>query len=111
MNPAESGQTALHVQHIACVNNAGFVMDFKVSNRDGHKAGDSGGYPINQVRSIDVATLQFNGRGAEVGEEIHPVVHAHAGVTKEGPTVRYAPNGQTATYTVTGTTLIYSINR
>ncbi|MCF7223274.1 hypothetical protein [Marilutibacter chinensis] len=110
MNPAESGDVDLHVQHIACVNNAGFVMSFQIRRqRDGRHAGDSGNYPINQSRRVDLSQLEFDGGGLEVGDLVQPRVHAVLGSTREGPMVRYAPNGQTATFNVRGTTLHYSV--
>ncbi|MDH5824917.1 hypothetical protein QFW77_18280 [Luteimonas sp. RD2P54] len=110
MNPAESGSTELFVQHIACVNNAGFVMWFEIERaRDNATAGHSGRYPINQSRRLDAAGLEFPAPPLKVGDLIHPRVHAIAGRTERGPAVRYAPNGQTATFAVTGTTLLYSI--
>lgn len=110
MNPAESGSVDLHVQHIACVNNAGFVMNFQIRRqRDGRDAGDSGRYPINQSRRIDLSGLEFGGDRLQIGDLVQPRVNAVAGSTRDGPGVRYAPNGQTATFNVRGTTLDYSV--
>lgn len=98
-------------QRIACVNNAGFVMNFSVSVlniEDGTSqvVGDSGTYPIDQARVIDLANF-----GIEEGSLIRPHVNAVWGVSNEGNHyVRYASNGATATYNVTGTTLNYSVN-
>lgn len=99
------------VQRIVCVNHAGFVMNFSVSIlniEDGSTrvVGDSGSYPIGQTRVIDLANY-----GIEEGSLIRPFVHAAWGVSNEGNRyARYAPNGGSATYHVTGTTLNYSVD-
>lgn len=111
MNPSESGNTDLHVQHIACVNNGAFLMKFEVERVAGGKAGDSGNYPAGKTRSLDLSTLTFRGNPLAVGEQVRPVVHVVAGRTHSGPAVSFAPNGHTATFSVHGTTLIYSIDR
>ena len=97
-------------QKIVCVNHAGFVMNFSVSIlniEDGSTLviGDSGSYPIGQTRVIDLADY-----GIEEGSLIRPFVHASWGVSNEGNRyARYSPNGASATYHVTGTTLNYSV--
>lgn len=112
MNPAESGETELFVQHIACINNAGFAMWFEIDRvSGGGQAGRTRRYPINQTRKVDLATLRFNDEPLQVGDEVRPRVRAIAGQLRTGPSVRYAPNGHTATYTVRGTTLNFSVRR
>lgn len=115
MNPSESGQTDLHVQHIACTNNGAFVMSFEIERLNGDRvvarAGGSGNFPAGQTRSIDLAGLQFDGHKLEVGDRVRPRVHVVLGRTQSGPAAVYAPNGHTATYSVRGATLTYSINR
>jgi hypothetical protein len=101
---------AMEVQKIACVNNAGFVMNFQVAylDEDGNTqvTDNSGNYPIDQTRTIDLA-----GAGIEEGSFMWPHVHAVLGITKDGePKVKYAKNGHVGTYEVKGTTLIYSVN-
>jgi hypothetical protein len=101
----------MKAQRIACVNNAGFVMNFSVSVlnvEDGTSrvVGDSGTYPINQARVIDLANF-----GIEEGSLVRPHVNAVWGVSNEGNRyVIYDPDAATATYNVTGTTLNYSVN-
>lgn len=96
----------MNVQKIACTNNAGFVMKFEVHTTTGLQTGDSGNYPIDQTRVIDLGNL-----GIAEGTEIFPVVHAILGKTNSGePHVFYSTNGQVATYEVRGSTLNYSVN-
>jgi hypothetical protein len=103
---------ALQVQTIACVNNAGFVMSFGLEILDMNTLRpliienlDSGNYPIDQTRSIDLSTT-----GIEEGTIVRPQVRAVWGDTNLGDRyVVYAANGQTATYEVSGTTLNYSV--
>lgn len=111
MNPSESGNVELFVQHIACTNNAGFVMWFEIDRPAGGRAGRSGRFPVNQTRGVDLATLSFNGQPLRVGDEVRPRVRAVAGRLRLGTNVRYADNGQTATFTVRGTTLSFSVRR
>ncbi|MEV6601312.1 hypothetical protein AB0M36_31335 [Actinoplanes sp. NPDC051346] len=62
-------------------------------------------YPINQWRLIDLTSTPL----AE-GVDVRPLVHAAAGDDVVGDTfVSYCANGQTATYTASGTTLNYSV--
>jgi len=102
---------ATPVQRIACSNAAAFVMSFNIKaigvNDDGGDAfvGDSGTYPIDQTRSLDLSTL-----GIPVGALVVPHVSAVLGTNNEGDKkCIYQPNGQTATYNVTGTTLFFSV--
>jgi hypothetical protein len=100
------------VQSVACVNNAGFVMSFGITVLDtatitehAVEGVDSGNYPIVQTRTIDLATI-----GIEEGTILWPRVHAVGGRTERGDDgVRYAQNGQTATYEVSGTTLDFDV--
>ena len=43
------------------------------------------------------------------GTPVQIAVHADAGVTEHGSGVAFAPNGNTATFTVTGTTQSFSV--
>jgi len=100
------------VQTIACVNNAGFVMSFGLEVLDidnGIEATindlDSGNYPIDQTRTIDLSATNI----AE-GTLVRPQARAVWGDTNHGNRwVKYAQNGQTATYEVRGTTLNYDV--
>ena len=101
------------VQTIACVNNAGFVMSFGFEIFDLDigalvtlEGVDSGNYPIDQERSIDLSTT-----GIPEGTQVRPQVRAVWGDTNTGNRfVQFAKNGETATYDVRGTTLNYSVN-
>lgn len=102
----------LQVQRIACVNNAGFVMNFSIqwldNNGNWNTAGwNSGNYPIDQTQtSPDLAAIGV----AADAIAVRPWVNAIAGLSMEGtPMVSYAANNQTATFVVAGTTLGYSV--
>ncbi|MBX9401726.1 hypothetical protein K4L06_10420 [Lysobacter sp. BMK333-48F3] len=114
-NPAESGQPELHVQHIACINNAGFSMRFVVQRLDGDTAVSqalaAGAFPLGQTRSVDLSTLLFHGRKLQVGDRVRVRVGAVGGGRRNGPSVAFAPNGHTATFNVRGTIASFSINR
>jgi hypothetical protein len=93
------------VQKVAVVNNGGFVIDFQITTRDGQLSAPTDDYPINQWRIVDLASTAF----AE-GIDVRPLVHAQAGDDVAGNVfVSYCVNGQTATYTASGTTLDYSV--
>ncbi|MBN7135121.1 hypothetical protein A7A76_10145 [Lysobacter enzymogenes] len=111
MNPSESGETDLHVQHIACANNAAFVMSFAIEREGGGRAGASGRFAIHQTRSIDLAQLRFGDEPLHVGDRVSARVSAVAGRTRNGPSIAFAPNGHTATFSVRGTTLSFTIRR
>jgi hypothetical protein len=104
---------AINVQTIACVNDAGFVMNFglEVLNLDDGTINilpnfNSGNYPIDQTRSVDMTTV-----GISDGTLVRPHVWAILGTNNPGNKfVQFTRNGQTATYEVSGTTLFYSVN-
>ena len=94
----------LEVQKIACVNDAGFVMNFRVKTAGGESS-STDNYPIDQSRAIDLAALPFR-----EGLEFWPEVHAILGKTHSAKDhIVFKQNGQTATYEVRGTTLDYSV--
>jgi hypothetical protein len=102
---AAHAQAAPCVQKIAVVNNAGFVLSWAASTRTGEESAPTDRYPIDQTRTIDLATTAF-----PTGTDVRPLVSAVAGATAYGNSyVSYCDNGQTATYTVTGTTLDYTV--
>ncbi len=102
---AAPAQAAPCVQKIAVVNNAGFVLSWAASTRTGEQSPSTDAYPINQTRTTDLNTTSF-----PEGTDVRPVVDAVAGTTAHGNSyVSYCDNGQTATYTVTGTTLDHSV--
>lgn len=93
------------VQNIAVINNGAFTMSFLVSNRVGISSTPTDSYAINNFRVIDLTSTPI-----PVGDDVRPVVSATAGNTVASPTfVSYCANGQTATYTATGTTLNFSV--
>ncbi|MEU3118010.1 MULTISPECIES: hypothetical protein [Micromonospora] len=102
---AASAQAEPCVQRIAVVNNAAFVMSFSVQASNGLETANTDNYPINQSRTIDLTTTAL-----PVGADVRPVVDAVAGATRTPSSfVSYCENGQTATYSVTGTTYDYSV--
>ena len=93
------------VQKVAVVNNGGFVINFQLTTRDGQLSAPTDNYPINQWRIVDLASTPF----AE-GVDVRPLVHAQAGNDVPGNVfVSYCVNGQTATYTASGTTTNYTV--
>jgi hypothetical protein len=93
------------VQKIAVVNNGGFVLNFQVSTRTGELSAPTDDYPINQWRLIDLTSTPLT-----AGDDVRPLVHATAGDDVLGNSfVSYCANGQTATYTASGTTLNYTV--
>ncbi|MGO4775978.1 hypothetical protein AB4084_10815, partial [Lysobacter sp. 2RAB21] len=73
-NPAQSGQPELHVQHIACANNAAFVLRFIIQRLDGDRvisqATAGGAFPAGQTRSVDLSALRFHGQALDVGDRV-----------------------------------------
>ena len=80
------------------------MRSFYVQVGTGLPTSDSGNYPIDQHRVIDLGDI-----GCGDGEDIWPVVSAVLGKTLSGAHVTFAKNGQTARYEVRGTTLNYSV--
>ena len=106
--PAAAAPVALAtpcVQKIAVVNNGGFVINFQVTTREGTLSAPTDTYPVNQWRIIDLTSTPL-----EEGVDVRPLVHATAGDDVLGNNfVSYCANGQTATYTASGTTLNYTV--
>jgi hypothetical protein len=93
------------VQKVAVVNNGGFTINFQLTTRTGELSATTDTYPINQWRLVDLASTPF----AE-GSDVRPLVNATAGNSVPGNVfVSYCANGQTATYTASGTTLNYTV--
>ncbi|MEV8509915.1 hypothetical protein AB0368_34525 [Actinoplanes sp. NPDC051475] len=93
------------VQKIAVVNNGGFVLNFQITTREGQLSAPTDDYPVNQWRLIDLTSTPL-----EEGVDVRPLTHATAGDDVLGNTfVSYCANGQTATYTASGTTLNYTV--
>jgi hypothetical protein len=80
-------------------------MSFRVATSTGLESPATDNYPINQWRVIDLTTTAL-----PVGSDVRPMVDAVADATRTPSSfVSYCTNGQTATYTVTGTTFDYSV--
>jgi hypothetical protein len=101
------------VQKIACVNNAGFVMNFSIRWQDINgnwniTSWNSGNYPINETRtSPDLKKIGVNPITAVL---VTPYVKALLGKHNCGsPFLEYQPNGVIGIYQVKGTTLHYSV--
>lgn len=93
------------MQRVAVVNNAAFVMSFALVTRTGTPTPATDAYPVNQWRTTDLTTTDV-----PEGTDVRPLVSATAGGTGLGNRfVSYCANGQTATYTVTGTTTSFSV--
>jgi hypothetical protein len=102
---AAAAQATPCVQKIAVVNNGGFVINFQVTTRDGQLSAPTDDYPINQWRLVDLTSTPL-----PEGVDVRPLVHATAGDDVLGNNfVSYCLNGQTATYTASGTTLNYTV--
>merc|ERR1712166_1177108 len=89
----------------ACVqNNGGYVLHWWYEDlNSGNESEDSGTYPIDQVRCMDIDI-----EGLNTGDFIEVYVHADAGVTKtaENPII-YEPTGPVVSFTCNGTTLSF----
>jgi len=102
----------LAVEKIACSNEAAFVMDFWISSIDddgnsGFTNNNSGNYPVGQTR---VFNLGQGDPSISEGSIVWPTVKAEAGNQVDAnKRLRYAKNGQTATFLVRGTTLNFSV--
>jgi hypothetical protein len=93
------------VQRIAVINNAAFNMSFTVSTRVGITSAPTDDYGINNFRLIDLVSTPL-----PVGDDVRPVVSAQSGGTAPAADfVSFCANGQTATYTATGTTTNFSV--
>ncbi|MBW8875816.1 MAG: hypothetical protein JF614_12695 [Acidobacteria bacterium] len=96
------------VSKIACNNNGGFVMKFRVRLGTGKLSSSwTGNYPVNQSKTMDLREL-----GLPPGIEVWPEVDAVLGKTKKAREhVVYDPNTENvATYRVSGTTLNISVD-
>lgn len=102
---AEAAAAAPCVQKVAVMNNAGFVLSFRVTTRTGGLSPETDNYPINQWRVVDLTATEL-----PEGSDVRPVVQAVGGTSQTGNTfVSYCRNGQTATYTASGATLNYTV--
>ncbi|RAJ39985.1 hypothetical protein K353_03473 [Kitasatospora sp. SolWspMP-SS2h] len=93
------------VQKINVVNNGAYVLSWQASTRTGRLSAATENYPVNQSRTIDLTSAGF-----PEGAEVRPLVKVVAGTQAFGNLyVSYCANGQSATYTATGTTLSPSV--
>jgi hypothetical protein len=98
------------VNSISCINNAGFVMKFKLQWQKGDRGGHSGW--SDEYSNPDSKSLNFNNLKIEEGSEVWIVVHAIWGKTKSANQhVKYSSSADAhATYKVTGGSLTYEIS-
>lgn len=98
---AAFAQAAPCVQNLAVINNGAYSMSFVVSSRTGITSTPTDTYLINNFRVIDLTATPI-----PEGQDVRPVVTATAGNTEPSADfVSFCANGQTATYSATGTTL------
>lgn len=98
-------QAAPCVQNIAVINNGGYSMSFVVSDRAGITSTPTDSYEINNFRIVDLTATAI-----PEGDDVRPIVSATAGNTEPSADfVSFCANGQTATYSATGTTLNVSV--
>jgi hypothetical protein len=91
-----------HVSKIACDNDGGFVMRFRVKWKEGEEKKESkwsGKYPINQSKTMDLRKLSI-----PPGTEVWPEADAVLGKQKDAwEHVIYSPDTESvATYRVYG---------
>ncbi|WP_171014040.1 hypothetical protein [Chitinivorax sp. B] len=101
------------VQHVVCINRGSLVTSFRIQqpyNAQQPEAGTSGNILYSQFRAIDLETLQFGEQPLEISDWIRPIVSAVWGSEQAGPPVRYAPNGMTAVFEITGTPLNFRVD-
>ncbi|GHO96448.1 hypothetical protein KSF_064960 [Reticulibacter mediterranei] len=102
-------------QTIVCINNAGMIMQFWIEwvNDDGTQGwtqANSGDYPVDQRRSLDMDALNSQGESIPPGRLVRPHVQAVAGASIAGDRyITYTPGSGTAIYDVTGTSFNYSV--
>src|SRR5215467_1784486 len=94
------------VQSISCDNDAGIVMSFSVAYTDDNTGdtltyGDSGSYPIDQARTIDVGPSGLP-EGTWIWARVWPTGEIGGQYVDADRKVKYYNNGNTATYQVTG---------
>jgi hypothetical protein len=89
------------VQNIAVINNGAYSVSFVVSNRVGITSTPTDSFNINNFRLIDLTATPI-----PAGDEVRPIISVQSGNTEPSDEfVTFCANGQTATYTATGTTL------
>ena len=101
-----AGDKANRAKRVCVNNNAAFNLHWKFVNQNsGNESPDSGSYPINQSRCLDITNVP----NVNNGDFLNVKVSAIAGLTKNLDTgVIYDPNAGTAVYQCSGATLTYS---
>ena len=109
----KSASTTQYVNTICVANSAGFDLYFDVHDKtNGNHTKTSSSYPIDQTKCMCLAASDscWIIDDLAAGDELKPKVFADGGTDEYGNTaVYFSPNGGTATYTVTGTTLDFSV--
>lgn len=101
------------IQKIACVDNAGFNLSFKIAYRDKdgnekESSKSSDNYPSTNWRTINLSGFDSN---IPEGTLVWPRINASGGKTNDGDArFKYTNNGEVATYMVYGATQNYSVN-
>ena len=100
-----AGDRASKAKRVCVNNNAAFNLHWNFVNQfSGNVSPDSGSYPINQSRCMDITDVP----NVESGDFLNIKVAAIAGLTKNLDTgVIYDPNAGTAVYQCSGATLTY----
>lgn len=109
------GSIEPHFHHFIVSNRGAFALRFIVQRFvDGHLISQTrilGRLLAQRSHMIDLATLHFHGRPLEVGDQVRLRIGAAGGVRRNGPLVGYAPNRETATFEIRGTTMMYSVRQ
>ena len=92
------------VQHIKCINNSWFVLSFELEGRD-HQALCSGDLPIQRAWVLELPEDGFP-EGSEVTLRVRAAMGQECLATER---LDLAPNGRTAVFEVTGTSLDFSV--
>lgn len=96
-------------QRVCVLNNSAVSLSFKVnykdaSGKDGHSS-ESGQLLMGQRDTIDLAKAA----GIEPGVKMKPHVAVMLAGAKDGPEIEFQPNELTATYSVDGSALSWSV--
>eukprot|EP01062_Namystynia_karyoxenos_P083840 TRINITY_DN973_c0_g1_i3.p1 TRINITY_DN973_c0_g1~~TRINITY_DN973_c0_g1_i3.p1 ORF type:complete len:704 (+),score=278.46 TRINITY_DN973_c0_g1_i3:82-2193(+) len=107
LTPVSPG-TPPKVSKVCVANDAGFVLRWHATDRrTGGASSDSGDYPVDQTRCIDLGPIP----GVKEGDSVDATVKAVLGKTKDVATpVIYSNSSYGATFTCRGTTLSYHCN-
>ncbi len=96
---------------ISVTNSAGFDLKFRVGWNGNQNNDWSSSYPNPQIQSLDLTTVG----GLASGDEVTLTVHADGGRTHntsgDDNIIFDSSSTNTVNYTVTGTTLIFTIHK